>query len=53
MIVILSADIALMFLKQYFDVFDADKRDPLIDAYHDGCRFSLSVALGNRGNNER
>ncbi|XP_043204068.1 nuclear RNA export factor 1-like isoform X1 [Amphibalanus amphitrite] len=46
-------DIALMFLKQYFDVFDADKRDPLMDAYHDNCRFSLSVSLGHRNSNER
>lgn len=46
-------EVALMFLKQYFDAFDADKRDPLMDAYHDSCRFSLSVALSNRGSNER
>ncbi|XP_037073313.1 nuclear RNA export factor 1-like [Pollicipes pollicipes] len=46
-------DIALMFLKQYFDVFDADKRDALMDAYHERCRFSLSVSLPPRNSSDR
>lgn len=37
------SDIVLAFLKQYFEVFDSDKRDALVDAYHDCGNFSLSV----------
>lgn len=48
-----AADVALMFLKQYIEVFDADKRDQLIDAYHEQCRFSLVVCLPSRGTVEK
>ncbi|KAJ7996756.1 hypothetical protein DPEC_G00240320 [Dallia pectoralis] len=33
----------LAFLQQYYSVYDSGDRQPLLDAYHDGAAFSLSV----------
>ncbi|XP_012679838.2 nuclear RNA export factor 1-like isoform X2 [Clupea harengus] len=33
----------LRFLQQYFSVYDSGDRQPLLDAYHDGASFSLSM----------
>ncbi|XP_010868946.2 nuclear RNA export factor 1 [Esox lucius] len=33
----------LGFLQQYYSVYDSGDRQPLLDAYHDGAAFSLSV----------
>ncbi|XP_056625663.1 nuclear RNA export factor 1 [Triplophysa dalaica] len=34
------------FLQQYFSVYDSGQRQQLLDAYHDGACFSLSLSLG-------
>ncbi|XP_051536491.1 nuclear RNA export factor 1-like [Myxocyprinus asiaticus] len=35
--------IILCFLQQYYNVYDSGDRQPLLDAYHDGATFSLSI----------
>ncbi|XP_051533802.1 nuclear RNA export factor 1-like [Myxocyprinus asiaticus] len=35
--------IILCFLQQYYNVYDSGDRQPLLDAYHDGAIFSLSI----------
>ena len=31
------------FLEQYYLIYDADSREPLLQAYHDNAQFSLDV----------
>uniref|UniRef100_A0A8C9TXZ0 Nuclear RNA export factor 1 n=1 Tax=Scleropages formosus TaxID=113540 RepID=A0A8C9TXZ0_SCLFO len=33
----------LRFLQQYYSIYDSGDRQPLLDAYHDGASFSLSI----------
>uniref|UniRef100_A0A8C8HRT5 Nuclear RNA export factor 1 n=1 Tax=Oncorhynchus tshawytscha TaxID=74940 RepID=A0A8C8HRT5_ONCTS len=35
----------LAFLQQYYSVYDSGDRQPLLDAYHDGATFSLSMFI--------
>ncbi|XP_051956160.1 nuclear RNA export factor 1-like [Xyrauchen texanus] len=35
--------IILCFLQQYYNVYDSGDRQPLLNAYHDGASFSLSI----------
>ncbi|XP_065143130.1 nuclear RNA export factor 1 [Paramisgurnus dabryanus] len=35
--------IILCFLQQYYSIYDSGDRQPLLDAYHDGATFSLSI----------
>ncbi|XP_066575178.1 nuclear RNA export factor 1 isoform X1 [Amia ocellicauda] len=35
--------VILRFLQQYYNVYDSGDRQPLLDAYHDGASFSLSI----------
>uniref|UniRef100_A0A8C7JZD4 Nuclear RNA export factor 1 n=1 Tax=Oncorhynchus kisutch TaxID=8019 RepID=A0A8C7JZD4_ONCKI len=35
----------LAFLQQYYSVYDSGDRQPLLDAYHDGATFSLSMSI--------
>ncbi|KAA0709704.1 Nuclear RNA export factor 1 [Triplophysa tibetana] len=35
------------FLQQYFSLYDSGHRQELLDAYHDGACFSLSLSLGS------
>uniref|UniRef100_A0A8C1W8C4 Nuclear RNA export factor 1 n=1 Tax=Cyprinus carpio TaxID=7962 RepID=A0A8C1W8C4_CYPCA len=36
-------NIILCFLQQYYSIYDSGDRQPLLDAYHDGAAFSLSI----------
>uniref|UniRef100_A0AAY4ELU5 Nuclear RNA export factor 1 n=1 Tax=Denticeps clupeoides TaxID=299321 RepID=A0AAY4ELU5_9TELE len=36
-------NLILCFLQQYYSVYDSADRQPLLDAYHDGAAFSLSI----------
>nr|XP_001923961.1 nuclear RNA export factor 1 [Danio rerio] len=36
-------NIILCFLQQFYNVYDSGNRQPLLDAYHDGATFSLSI----------
>lgn len=40
-----GADIVRQFLEQYYIVYDSDNRQPLLNAYHDQARFSLSCTF--------
>ena len=36
--------VVLHFLQQYFQLYDGDRRDPLLEAYHVEAAMSMSVA---------
>ncbi|XP_042566868.1 nuclear RNA export factor 1 isoform X2 [Cyprinus carpio] len=36
-------NIILCFLQQYYSIYDSGDRQPLLEAYHDGAAFSLSI----------
>ncbi|KAJ8282804.1 hypothetical protein COCON_G00053230 [Conger conger] len=38
----------LRFLQQYYSVYDSGDRQPLLDAYHDGASFSLSIPFSGQ-----
>ncbi|XP_035267113.1 nuclear RNA export factor 1 isoform X2 [Anguilla anguilla] len=38
----------LRFLQQYYSVYDSGDRQPLLDAYHDGASFSLSMPFSGQ-----
>ncbi|XP_038849515.1 nuclear RNA export factor 1 isoform X3 [Salvelinus namaycush] len=40
----------LHFLQQYYSVYDSGNRQPLLDAYHDGASFSLSLPSSQNPN---
>lgn len=40
-----GADIVRQFLHQYFLIFDSDNRQPLLDAYHENCMFSMTCTF--------
>lgn len=46
-----AQDIASQFLQQYFIIFDSENRHPLLDAYDEHARFSLTVI--NNQNTEK
>lgn len=40
-----GADIVRQFLHAYFQIFDSDNRQPLLDAYHENCMFSMTCTF--------
>ena len=36
------------FLEQYFLIYDSDNRQPLLDAYHNDCYFSVSISYTSK-----
>lgn len=38
-----GAEVVRQFLEQYFNIFDSDSRQPLLDAYHEHALLSMSM----------
>lgn len=47
-----AQDIASQFLQQYFIIFDSENRHPLLDAYDEHARFSLTVTSSSQNNDK-